>query len=46
MLAMTITMNWVLFKRNSFYGDIQLQGKSNTHPPPHFHNEESEDQGS
>lgn len=30
--AMTITINWVLFKRNSFYGDIQLQGKSNTHP--------------
>lgn len=26
-------MNWVLFRRNSFYGDIQLQGKSNTYPP-------------
>lgn len=26
-------MNWVLFRRNSFYGDMKLQGKSNTYPP-------------
>lgn len=38
-------MNSVLFRRNSFYGDIKLQGKSNTYPP-YFHNEESEGQGS
>lgn len=33
MLPVTITMNWGLFKMNSFLGDNQLHGKSNMHTP-------------